>query len=387
VPFRIATFALDDKFEATPSGGLKVKGRLARSGVQLYHRPDGSEVREYRPPEEVFSEDALASFKGAPLTDLHPSGPVTPENYRELERGHIGDDVRRDGDFVEATIYVQDADLVEAVQDGRRRDLSAGYAVQIEETPGEHEGERFDRIQRKPRGNHVAALPPGYGRAGTDVALRLDSSDNAITDTVAPRTGREDSRMITIRIDGVDYEIDGPDAAKLRQALERQDAAKAAELKQANAAKEEATGRADAADAKVTKLEADLTAAQAPAALEAAAEKRAALVMDARVILRDDAADFAGKTSAQIMAAALGDAAPPNASEDYLRGAFNATATAAKADAGRQDAADADLDAARIDAAAASHADGTDPMDKLEDDLAQRRADAWKTPKTAAGQN
>ena len=67
----------------------------------------------------------------------------------------------QDGDLLAATLYVQDADLIRQVQDGTRRELSAGYQVDVDETPGEVDGERFDRIQRNIRGNHVAALPPG----------------------------------------------------------------------------------------------------------------------------------------------------------------------------------------------------------------------------------
>lgn len=374
--FRIAHFTLDDGGERTPSGGLKVRGRLSRTGVQVYHRPDGSEVRELRPEEEVFSADALASFRGAPLTDLHPSGAVTPETFQDVARGHIGDDVARDGEFVAATIYVQDADLIRAVQDGTRRELSAGYQVDLEEASGELAGERFDRIQRNIRGNHVAALPPGAGRAGPEVALRLDSSDNAIVDTVA-RGGREDCRMITIRIDGVDYQIEGPGAEPLRQALERRDATRDAELteattarEQAQTALEEATGRADAAEARVAELE-------APATLEAAAEARAALVLDARTILRDDARDFSGKTAAQIMAEALGEDVPADASEDYLRGAFTVALKAARADG---DQRVDHLDVARVDAVVASRTDAEDPMDKLEAEVAERNRNAWKAP-------
>lgn len=376
VAFRLANFILDDRGERTPSGGLKVPARLARTGVQVYHRPDGSEVRELRPAEEVFSADALASFRGAPVTNLHPAGAVTADNWKDVALGHVGDDVRQDGDYVAATLYLQDADLVRQVQDGTRKELSAGYQVDLEEVPGELEGERFDRTQRNIRGNHVATLPPGHARGGPELALRLDASDDCIMET-GPTGDREETRTMKIRIDGVDYEIEGPGAEALRQALERRDGARAAELAAIAAKSEEATGRADAAETKVSELETKVSELEDPARLDAAAKDRAVLIMDARTVLRDAAKDFGASTTAEIMKEALGDTVKADASEDYLRGAFHVALKAAKASGeGRED----HLDAVHRAAEEASRVDGEDPMDKLESTVAERNRQAWKAP-------
>ena len=58
----------------TPEGFLLDSPIVARTGIYTYLQPDGSVRREYRPPDEVFAEDALVSFKGKPITVLHPKG-------------------------------------------------------------------------------------------------------------------------------------------------------------------------------------------------------------------------------------------------------------------------------------------------------------------------
>lgn len=173
-----------EKFERTPSGGLRIPATPARIGVQTYRNPDGSERRELRLPEEVFHADALASYRGAAVTDLHPSarqdGPaaVTPENWRQLAIGHIGEQVSHNDTHVTCDVLLQDAQAIALVESGRRKELSAGYTADLDPTPGEWNGQPYDGIQRNIRINHVALLPPGMGRAGESAALRLDAWDH-----------------------------------------------------------------------------------------------------------------------------------------------------------------------------------------------------------------
>ena len=54
---------------------------VARTGVYEYRNPDGTIRREYRPADEVFASDALNSFRGKPITVLHPKkGKITAAN-------------------------------------------------------------------------------------------------------------------------------------------------------------------------------------------------------------------------------------------------------------------------------------------------------------------
>ena len=153
-------------------GRLRVDGYLTRTGVFEYRNPDGSVRREYRPPEEVFNADSLATFELVPLTDNHPPEMVTAQNAKQYAVGATGESVRQDGDRVAASIVVFDAGVIAKLERGKVQ-LSCGYEADVEDSPGEIDGQRYDAIQRNIRGNHVAIVD--VGRAGPDVRIRMDA--------------------------------------------------------------------------------------------------------------------------------------------------------------------------------------------------------------------
>lgn len=160
-----------------PSGGLIVKGNIRRTGVLKYSLPDGSTRRELCHPDEVFSQDARNSFKGAPITVGHP-GKMTPDNWASHAVGHMQDTPVRDGEFLAGDLHIQDGKTIKrASPDGDLKEISCGYECSLDHTPGEFNGEKYDAIQRNPKGNHVALGPAGWGRAGSEVALRADMLD------------------------------------------------------------------------------------------------------------------------------------------------------------------------------------------------------------------
>ena len=97
------------------NGFLRVEGRIARVGVQEYHRVDGTVHRELRLPEEVFHADSLASFAMLPVTNRHPPGMLTAKNAKAFGVGSVGENVRKDGDYVAAPLILTDADAIASV--------------------------------------------------------------------------------------------------------------------------------------------------------------------------------------------------------------------------------------------------------------------------------
>ena len=73
-----------------------VPATVTRVGVLEYEDADGTRWGELRTEEEVFAAASLATLRGAPLTDLHPSRLVTPETWKRVAIGHVGDDVARE---------------------------------------------------------------------------------------------------------------------------------------------------------------------------------------------------------------------------------------------------------------------------------------------------
>lgn len=162
------------KATLTDEGYLVDTPIVGRIGVQLYKNADGTIRRELRPPEEVFKADSLKSFAGKPVTDEHPGEPVTARNAKRLSVGTMQGEGRQDGDNVVAPIIVHDGEMIDKILKGGKRELSLGYKVDLEETPGVWNGQEYDAIQRNIRVNHLAIVP--RGRAG-NARLNLDRHD------------------------------------------------------------------------------------------------------------------------------------------------------------------------------------------------------------------
>lgn len=321
---RIDVFHFDgSRVERTPQGGMKIPATLTRTGVFEYRQADGSVRREYRPPSEVFKADSLRTLEDAPVTDLH-QGMVRSETYQALSKGHVRD-VNQDGRFVTATVLVQDAGLVAAVERGDRREISCGYECTLDPTPGRTDaGESYDAVQTNIRYNHAALLPIGAGRAGREVGLRLDGATRWALDVLGLRLDGDTrvawlddrheacqtSPTMKVRFDGHDYDLAVP------AERESYDAAVAAVLKDRSDAKEALTtaekARTDGATALATvtaerdtacaerdAARADAADARDPVKAEARAEARAKLVAQAREVLGAEA-KFDGLSDSQI---------------------------------------------------------------------------------------
>lgn len=146
---------------------------IARTGSQQYQakdlRLDGDPERPVvvdRHPEDVFEEATLASFEGKPVTDGHPPENLGPENYAAYAKGHV-QNVRREGDYIVADLYINDANLASEIQNGVKREVSCGYLCNF--VP-----DGLGYRQTKIRGNHVAVVPKG--RAGSTVAIKDTAS-------------------------------------------------------------------------------------------------------------------------------------------------------------------------------------------------------------------
>lgn len=163
------------KAKRTDEGYLVDTPVVGRVGIQVYHNADGTTRRELRRPEEVFHADSLASFAGKPITEGH-RGLITAANAKKVSVGVIKGDGQPDGDDIRAPIVILDADAIDKAQNGGIRELSLGYKVDLDETPGTWNGEEYDAEQKNIRVNHLAIVPKG--RAG-NARLNLDRFDAA----------------------------------------------------------------------------------------------------------------------------------------------------------------------------------------------------------------
>jgi len=156
----------------TSEGYLVDRPILTTTGIFEYHNADGSVRRELRLPDEVFSAESLKSYKGHPIIITHDAGEVDKNNVTSHQIGTILTEGYRSGDDVRAEIIIHDTDKMKAAG---LKELSLGYHVDLDETPGEWNGQRYDAIQRNIRINHLALVR--NARAGEQARLNIDSRD------------------------------------------------------------------------------------------------------------------------------------------------------------------------------------------------------------------
>jgi len=318
----------------TPQGFLRAPARVTRTGVLTYRRADGSIVRELRRPEQVFAAESLATLADAPVTDLHPRGMVTPQNARALALGHVSGGARADGQkYVEAQLLITDGKLIEAVEKKDRSEVSCGYTCTLVEGGGTYQGEHYDAEQTAIIYNHVGLGPRGWGRAGSEVALRLDSAEPddfrlegdaavVLADSSPPHKGPRNMDLVTIRLDGIEAQVTPTASQLITRTLE----ARTLEATTATAKVAELQKRLDALQGELDQTKTQLTAAADPKRFDAALQERLDLLTRVRDVLPDDA-KLDGKSPRDIQLMTLKalhvDGTFDNRSDEYVQAYFD----------------------------------------------------------------
>jgi len=188
------------------AGALVLGAQVARTGIQVYKDSEGNKIREYRSPDEVFSEDSLATLGSIPVTVGHPRGEVNPQNWKLLSVGHVseGRADRVDASpvsWLDADLVISDSDVQDSIDRGDLVEISMGYTVLLDHTPGETpDGEKYDALQKSIAFNHAALLPEGSARAGSDARLRLDGNQQVDEDD--KMTVKSETPVKTVIVDG-----------------------------------------------------------------------------------------------------------------------------------------------------------------------------------------
>ena len=380
-------FSPIEKYEVTPEGYLRAWASIARTGIQLYTDADGSVRREYRPEEEVASPASLASFAGKAVTAEHPPVLLDADNTKDYQVGFSGTEVVYDNGFVKAVMTITDQDAIDRIMRGDAREVSAGYRVNYDPTPGVTDsGEHYDGIQKEIVGNHIAVVR--RGRAGPQVKLHLDRQDAADPSLIQ----NTEERLMTAKVvfDGAEFEVS--ESVALAITKEREDGrmsyedmkkkydgmvAEASKMKEEMDAMEKemkgkcdsAEGRADALAEQVEELTAELAAAK-EINLDSMVEERVALIEKAKPVL-DAAYAFTGKTAREVMVdsikAVRGDELDlSEKSDDYVQAMFDTLSE------GRKDSATTDELRKAVASIASPVSAPSSYMDMLQN--------AWKKP-------
>ncbi|MBB3927834.1 hypothetical protein GGR43_003571 [Sphingobium jiangsuense] len=268
-------------------GALVAEVFAARTGLQDYlgrevdpynthGLRDKAIVKVYRPENEVFKTDSLATYAAAPVTIDHPPVAVTADNWRRYGRGEVHGDVVRDGQKVRVPIIIRDADAVSAATTTHKQ-ISMGYATELVfPSDGKHpDGTACDAYQTNIRINHIAFVPAARG--GPELRV-IDERPNLPPPSEKP----------TMKIRIGDAEVDATNGEAVRIAVDAlntklSDSAKALTDAQAKVA-EQATALA-AKDAEIATLNQKVAdSALTPAKLRDAAKAYAQVCDKAKAL-------------------------------------------------------------------------------------------------------
>lgn len=300
----------------TKDGYAVAEVPVARTGIQDYAgwevgRPDMARVRVYRPPETVFDDAYIASMAHKPITDGHPSEPVTSENWKEYARGQTGDTIRKDeaNGLVYVPMMLSDQELIDKVESGQK-EVSCGYTCELVWGDGETpEGARYDAMQRSAIINHIASVKKG--RAGFE--CRIGDNWAEFNDDKEPSV----ANLKTITYDGVPLEATDAAEAVINKLVAARDSL-ADELKAETKALADAKVAHDAEivakDAEIAKLTKELADAKVTPEMIRDAAKQLA---DAQAKATALEVEFADDADAEAIQKAVVDAKMGDAAKDY----------------------------------------------------------------------
>lgn len=183
----------------TAEGFIRDSPIVGRAGILKYKNADGSDRFEYRPPEEAFKADSLATLMGKPITIGHKAM-VSAGNAKDISPvGTVLTAGRQDGNDIRADVVIYNLDT-------DARELSCGYHLDLDETPGTTpDGEHYDAIQRNIVYNHLAICRKGragVARLNMDGDQEFEDAPNINNDGTKEDNNMSDTKMTKIRLDG-----------------------------------------------------------------------------------------------------------------------------------------------------------------------------------------
>ena len=206
----------------TDEGFIKGRSIVTRCGVFLYKNADGTIRKELRHPDEVLQQESLDSIKMIPIVDDHPPEKiVTSENAKRLSIGYTGECVEVDEPYIISNLVITDKGIVEKIKKKLKNELSLGYTVDLEESPGVYNGEPYDFIQKNIRYNHLALVDEA--RAGPQAKIVLDSNDAILVTQKEAKLMASQKKLKKVKIDAQEYLMEDGTAEAVEKMIAEKD--------------------------------------------------------------------------------------------------------------------------------------------------------------------
>lgn len=242
------------------NGYLRVDGVAAQEGVMTYMQSDGSVIREYVPASTLADTEALDMLTGSPVTVEHP-GVLNADTATLYSRGSVSKAGVQNGKL-NVGVVITSKEAIDTIQRGKRQ-LSPGYRAELDFTPGEFNGIKYDAVQVKRTYNHLAIVDSARG--GPECRLRLDAYKadglNCAVEVPNQPTTDEVTKMPTVKLtSGATVEVaDASTATALQNDINQlSERADAADGMVDQAKYDELQGKYDAMKEEMEKMKADM---------------------------------------------------------------------------------------------------------------------------------
>lgn len=177
-----AVATMDSARRVDGNGWIEIKDNpLTRVGVFEYYGkhispdlPPDEVFKVFHPPEELSDPETIESFKLIPWVAGHTMlGDVGGVPVEEKGMGGVtGEQIYFKDGILYGNLKLYSKSHADLVNRKGFKELSLGYTSVCEYSPGEYNGEEYQYVRRKFRGNHLATVPEG--RMGKIVSV-LDS--------------------------------------------------------------------------------------------------------------------------------------------------------------------------------------------------------------------
>jgi hypothetical protein len=193
-------------FKRTPQGYLSLSGVVTRSGIFKYDTGD-----ELRPEDEVLKQESLDTLTALPVTYPHPPDLLEPSTTAQYQKGFlVGKPQSERRDRVQVIkvdgIIVTDPGLIYAVENKEVDEFSMGYTCDLDETPGELDGQPYTKIQRNIIYNHLAFVPDARGGRVCTITEETDGMAKKFDSVVRTDAGDDVSKKEEKKEDKKDSE-------------------------------------------------------------------------------------------------------------------------------------------------------------------------------------
>lgn len=250
----------------TPEGYLCVKGIAARTGVYQYVSTEldlpgpARIVNVYKPAEELFSPESMATAIDKDVTNDHPDDLVDSTTFRDVSVGHARG-YEREGENAVVDMIIKDQSAIDDIESGKA-ELSPGYTAEyVPEAGIAPDGQSYEYVQRIIKYNHFAVVDAA--RAGK-VARIFDHKPKGIPPMATRKVFLDSKKSRSVILDEetatvVEDAVSGL-MKTLDEANERADKAEAAKDEAEEKAEEAKKSTSDAAIGERVKLTLDTIA-------------------------------------------------------------------------------------------------------------------------------